>query len=107
MNQEDAFIEEAQEEVIHQEEQQQNSPKKSNVRFSSSEEISDGDNESSPLIGDVRSRRPLTFSHHRGQSYERAINEPWTGAYHSGSLPWYKKPSVSSVALPFPKFLSC
>lgn len=94
MNQEDAFIEEAQEEVIIHEESQ-NKTQKVNVRFSSLEHSSDEENENHPLIGSARPSQGRPPRHNRGYSYERAINEPWTGAYRSGVQPWYKQPSVS------------
>lgn len=94
MNQEDALAEEAQEEVITSE-QSQNKSQKVNVRFSSVEHNSDEENESHPLIGSARPSRGRPPQHNRGYSYERAINEPWTGAYRSGEVPWYKRPSVS------------
>jgi len=53
------------------------------------------DNEQSPLMGPDH-EHPRRQSYARaGKSYQRAINEPWTGAHGAGGLPFYKKPSVS------------
>ena len=87
MNHEDAWAEEAAEEVIGEP-----SSSKNNARARVSEDLSDHENEQSPLIGDAHALRRHT--HKRGISYQRAINEPWTGAHGTGPLPWYKKPSV-------------
>lgn len=86
MNHEDAYAEEVQEEVL----ERQASPSSKNARIS--EDAIDGDSENSPLIGSPHAQRGV---HKRGYSYQRAINEPWTGAHRGGPQPWYKKPSVS------------
>lgn len=52
------------------------------------------DDEEVPLMSRERSsrdNRPVAASR---KSYERAINQPWTGAQGSAGLPWYKQPSV-------------
>jgi len=52
------------------------------------------DDEQVPLMH----RRHGSFNERPGaaarKSYERAINQPWTGAQGSAGLPWYKRPSV-------------
>lgn len=90
MNHEDAFNEEAHEEAI-----EPRSAPKSQARARTSEDVSDSDTESSPLIGSAHAQRQ---THKRGYSYQKAINEPWTGAHGAGPLPWYKTPSVCSFA---------
>ncbi|KAL2419810.1 hypothetical protein ABEF95_005072 [Exophiala dermatitidis] len=61
------------------------------------EDAGQQENESSPLI---RARRQQQQTHkspsytRARSSYERAINEPWSGAQGSADLPWYKKPSI-------------
>lgn len=85
MSHEEVYAEEVQEEVL----ESQSSPKRP-ARIRTSEDLTESDNEDSPLIGNAHARR----SHRRGYSYERAINEPWTGAHGKGPQPWYKKPSV-------------
>lgn len=50
----------------------------------------EGDDEITPLIAATsRPKHP-----NRGVSYQKAIDEPWTGAHGKGDLPWYKRPSV-------------
>lgn len=99
MNQEDVFAEEAQEEVAFQGSQSNGNTSKSKPRVSTTEAglSDDEDNEVRPLMGVPGSpqdqRRP---QHRRGHSYQRALDEPWTGAHRAGVLPWYKKPSVSA-----------
>lgn len=84
MNHEDVYAEEVQEETLERQ-----SPSKRQARIS--EDAIDGESENSPLIGSPHAQRA---THKRGYSYQRAINEPWTGAHRSGPQPWYKKPSV-------------
>ena len=95
MNHEDSYAEEIREEVIEEESQDGGRSKKGNLRIRMSEEVVENNDESSPLISEQRSSRRAL--HKRGYSYQRAINEPWTGAHGSGHLPWYKKPSVSAA----------
>jgi MFS-type transporter involved in bile tolerance (Atg22 family) len=94
MNQEDAFAEEAQEEImVRTGTQQSDEDSKSQVRASTTE-AGDEQDESSPLIPD-RSTRPQRAPLARANdSYYRAINEPWTGSHGAGSLPWWKRPSI-------------
>lgn len=96
-NPEAAYAEEAQEEILELEHEgrRRRDERKKNTRSTA---LDDGDNwndesETSPLIS--RSTRPRTQA--RGVSYQKAIDEPWTGAHGKGDLPWYKKPSVSTV----------
>lgn len=96
MNQEDVFAEEAQEEAATSEQERIQSPSRGKFQVRTSEEyLSDNDNENSPLLSVPASpsnrRVPL---HKRGHSYQRALDEPWTGAHGVGPLPWYKRPSV-------------
>ena len=90
MDQEDAFAQEARDRPLLATEDQDSKP---DIHFQAGEDVDE--NESSPLIRD-RSRRPdRTIYSRAGESYQKAINEPWTGAYGAGPLPWYKRPSVS------------
>lgn len=91
MNHEDLFAEEAQEEILHRESQNQQQSKQAGATVQNVDE-------NSPLV-DSASIRGSRMSHRRGYSYQRAINEPWTGAYGAGDRPWYKKPSVSGIPL--------
>lgn len=53
------------------------------------------DGETSPLVSPRQHRRSQRDTYSRARpSYERAINEPWTGSHGSGDKPWHKKPSV-------------
>lgn len=94
MNHEEAFAEEAREEVRDQESRQRRRPQKGHVHIATAEDASESENESSPLIGSAQSMRGERRQHKRGHSYQKAINEPWTGAHGQGDRPWYKKPSV-------------
>ena len=95
MNTEDAFQEESQQEILDRESRvSQRRSTKYRARVSEEE----AQDESRPLIQDAdHSRGPGGISHKRGYSYQRAINEPWTGAYGQGDRPWYKKPSVGRM----------
>jgi len=95
MDPEEAFAEEAQEEILLSRDglPERDSNGKSNVQ---TEEIEDSgsEDETSPLVN-PRQRRPRRTPYTTARSsYERAVNEPWTGAQGSFSLPWYKRPSV-------------
>jgi hypothetical protein len=93
---EDAFAEEAQEEARLAEES--HGATTINTRFHVRDGQDDDDNETSPLMSPRQSRKnPVTYTRAR-TSYERAINEPWTGAHGASDLPWYKKPSVCLVS---------
>jgi len=94
MNHEDAFAEEAREEARNQQSQQRRRPQKEHVNITTAEDVPETDNESSPLIGSAETIRGERAQHKRGYSYQKAINEPWTGAHGHSDLPWYKKPSV-------------
>ena len=97
MNQEDAFTEEAQEEILDHESRRRQTSQKISAQIRTSEDIWDEENhESSPLISSSEPARAQRQPHLRGHSYHKAINEPWTGAHGSRDLPWYKKPSVST-----------
>jgi hypothetical protein len=88
---EEAFAEEAQEEAILA--QTPHAEPIINTRFHVRDQDQD-DNETSPLMSPRQRRKsPVTYTRARN-SYERAINEPWTGAHGSSGLPWYKTPSV-------------
>jgi len=93
MDHEVAFAEEAREEIQDQESQQRRRPQKGHVRITTAEDASDHENEGSPLIGSPESSGHRG-QHKRGHSYQKAINEPWTGAHRQGDRPWHKKPSV-------------
>ena len=92
MDQEEVYAEEAQEEAASR---SQHSPdSRHGGKVSSRTDVAEysSDNESSPLINQ-RPQRP-GYSERAGHSYDRAIKEPWTGAYGVGPLPWHKKPSI-------------
>lgn len=91
MDQEEIFAEEAQEQaLLSGTEGSSDRDKKDHVRLHTDE----SDDENSPLIG-TRLRRPArTLNSRAGESYTKAINEPWTGAHNAGPLPWYKRPSI-------------
>ena len=95
MDQEDAFANEAQEEVILSERQrrEQNSEDKDNVRTSTQEDDLSQD-EISPLIGTYPRRPAHTTDSRAGASYQRAINEPWTGSHKADNLTWWNRPSI-------------
>ncbi|KAH0846322.1 Major Facilitator Superfamily protein [Fonsecaea pedrosoi] len=89
---EDAFAEEAQEEVRLVEES--HSHPTTHARFRISDGQDDEDDEMSPLMS-PNHRRKTPVAHERARaSFERAINEPWNGAHGSGDLPWYRTPSI-------------
>ena len=91
LDHEEVFAEEAQEQARLEE--QSHGETTVDTQFHVREE-QDDDNESSPLMSPPPYRKnPPTYARTRA-NYERAINEPWTGAQGSTSLPWYKKPSV-------------
>lgn len=100
MNPEEIFAEEAQEEAATQESQESRKTSKSKFQIRTAEEglSDDEDNEGRPLMGIPGSpqdrRRP---QHARSHSYQRALDEPWTGAHGAGPLPWYRQPSVSAL----------
>ena len=90
---EDAFAEEAQEEVIVAETPHRDNTINTQIDMPDGEE--DDENETSPLMSPRQRRKsPALYTKSRA-SYDRAINEPWTGAHGSSGLPWYKTPSVS------------
>jgi hypothetical protein len=97
MNQEDAFAQEAQEEALIRRRSPDPVPEddaKSPVRTTVAEDT-DTNDESSPLIADRPTRTSRAGLVRAGDSYMRAINEPWHGSHGSGPLPWWKRPSVS------------
>lgn len=55
------------------------------------------DDEEVPLMSRRRTSRGERLGAHARKSYERAINQPWTGAQGSAGLPWYKQPSVRTL----------
>ncbi|KIX96840.1 uncharacterized protein Z520_07560 [Fonsecaea multimorphosa CBS 102226] len=92
LDHEDAFAEEAQEEVRLAEESHTEST--TNARFHISDSQDDEEDEMSPLVSpDQRRNKPTAYARAR-PSFERAINEPWNGAHGSSDLPWYKTPSI-------------
>lgn len=99
MNEEDVFAEEAQEELaFHKSPRNRKTPRSKSQVSTTEDALSDEEfNEGQPLMGAPGSpqdqRRP---QHQRGSSYQRALDEPWTGAHGVGVLPWYKRPSVSA-----------
>ncbi|ETN40538.1 uncharacterized protein HMPREF1541_04815 [Cyphellophora europaea CBS 101466] len=96
MDQEDAFAQEAQEEVLaRRTSSESEDTSKPQLRTSITDE-GDFNDESSPLISDRSraSRRPGAGVARAGESYTRAINEPWNGSHGAGSLPWWKRPSI-------------
>ena len=92
MDQEDAFAQEARDRPLLETDDHDTKP---DIHFRASEEVDE--NESSPLIGSRSGRPERTVYSRAGESYQKAINEPWTGAYGAGPLPWYKRPSVSRM----------
>ncbi|KAI1622945.1 MFS transporter [Exophiala viscosa] len=91
MDHEDAFAEEAQEEALLSE--ASTTDLGIETQYSMREDDEDED-ESSPLVS-PRRRRPQKTPYSRASaSYQRAIDEPWSGAHGSHDLPWYKKPSI-------------
>lgn len=89
MNPEDVYAEDAQEIVIERESRP--SSKDDASKSVNQVTVVEGDDpdEDRPLLSRPQTQRG------RGYSYERAINEPWTGNYRDGNRPWYKRPSVS------------
>jgi len=95
MDHEEAFAEEAQEEVAIAENLRRRSVVETTFddRNDTLDEYHDG--ETSPLVSPRQNRRSQREPYSRGRpSYERAINEPWTGSHGSGDKPFYKKASV-------------
>jgi hypothetical protein len=90
---EDAFAEEAQEEARLAERRPLHGEPTITTSFHIGD-AQDAENETSPLMSSRQRRKDVSPDVHGRASYERAINEPWTGAYGVGDLPWYKKPSV-------------
>ena len=96
MDQEEAFAQEARDRPLLDDAVDPDA--KADLHFQASEDV-DSDNESSPLIG-TRLRRPNRIADTRaGESYQRAINEPWTGQQHGPRKPWYQRPSVRSAVV--------
>lgn len=93
-NHEDVYDQEAQEEILNDETLQRRHGQKQ-PRVNTEQALSENEDENSPLMGSPGSPQRAKM-HKRGYSYERAINEPWTGAHGLSHLPWYKKPSVST-----------
>lgn len=99
LNHEAAFAEEAQEETIVSESRQATQTsrgRKDKVRAETTE-ADNSNSETSPLLSSGDSVRQRQSYLRAGPSYQRAIDEPWTGAHRKGDLPWYKKPSVRIV----------
>ena len=92
MDHEDAFAEEAQEEALLSE---GSTDRGAETQYRTREDEED-ENESSPLMSPRRRRTQKTPYSRASASYQRAINEPWSGAHGSHALPWYKKPTVWS-----------
>jgi MFS family permease len=94
MDQEDAFDREARDAPLMSESDSTDSDvTKTDVHYHA-HEGNESDNESSPLIG-TRPRKSIPpYLSRAGESYQKAINEPWTGAHGVGPLPWYKRPSI-------------
>jgi hypothetical protein len=96
MEPEEVFAEEAQEEAFlsedHSEELQ--SDAHFHMRRGDDDDDHESDDESSPLMSPERHRAAKTPLARARASYERAINEPWTGAQGSSDAPWYSRPSV-------------
>lgn len=94
MDPEDAFAEEAQEEALLSENSTADLGNETQYELGEDDE---DDNENSPLMIPRRRRTPKTPYTRARASYQRAIDEPWSGAHGSHALPWYKKPSVRSL----------
>lgn len=95
MDHEQAFAEEAQEEVVIAESNRSrpNIETSYDVRNDALDDYHD--DETSPLVSPRQRKRPQRATYERVRtSYERAIHEPWTGSHGSGDQPWYKTPSV-------------
>lgn len=91
MDHEQAFAEEAQEEVLIAE----NNGRSRNYDVGDDTQDAYHDNETSPLVSPRQRIRPQRETYERARtSYERAIHEPWTGSHGAGEQPWYKRPSV-------------
>jgi len=93
MDHEEAFAEEAQEEALLSE---ASNDLDNETQYQMREDDED-ENESSPLMSPRRRRAQKTPYSRARASYQRAIDEPWSGAHGSHALPWYKKPSVWSL----------
>jgi len=102
MDHEDAFAEEAQEEALLSEASTTDLGIETQFRM---REDDGDDNESSPLMSPRRRRTQKTPYTRARASYQRAIDEPWSGAHGSHALPWYKKPSVCFAVLVWCKLL--
>ncbi|KIW51650.1 hypothetical protein PV05_10350 [Exophiala xenobiotica] len=97
MDPEEAFAEEAQEEARLSDNSTLDAGIETHfhVRDDDDDDETAFDNESSPLMSPRRRRTTRKIPYSRAtSSYERAINEPWTGAQGSHSQPWYKTPSI-------------
>ncbi|KAJ9611530.1 hypothetical protein H2200_004714 [Cladophialophora chaetospira] len=88
---EDVFAEEAQEEARFQDEPRTPTI---NTHFHVRDEEDDYDNETSPLMSPRNRRKNSPATTRARASYDRAINEPWTGAQGSSGLGWRKTPSI-------------
>lgn len=92
MENEDVFAAEAQDEARTEGnvsvEQRNNKGLRARTRQADASE-----DEQVPLIQRQRARHDRPDAQSR-KSYERAINQPWTGAQGSADMPWYKRPSV-------------
>ena len=94
MDNEDAFASEARDEALLSRMQTADSESIRKSRYRTAEDEIAA--ESAPLLSDPIPPlpRPPAYS---SSSYQRAIDEPWHGAYDSADLPWHKKPSVSTA----------
>lgn len=64
---------------------------------SRTQEAEESDDEQVPLMRRQRSSQGERPGAKSRKSYERAINQPWTGAQGSNDLPFYKRPSVRAM----------
>lgn len=95
MDHEEAFAGEAQEEVAIASNIRRRPAVDTghDVRNDTLDEYHEG--ETSPLVSPRQQRRSQREGYSRARpSYERAINEPWTGSRGSSDQSWYKKASV-------------
>jgi hypothetical protein len=93
MENEDAFATEAQD-VARVERSSSVEPGNGKGLRARTWEADASDDEEVPLMSRDRTSRDDRPGAQSRKSYERAINQPWTGAQGSAGLPWYKQPSV-------------
>lgn len=96
MENEDAFAAEAQDQA-RVERSSSVEPRNGKELRARTREADISDDEEVPLMSRLRTSGGERPGAHARKSYERAINQPWTGAQGSAGLPWYKQPSVCTL----------